>query len=113
MEKELKKYWEGKYPLVQSYWIGCILIPIVLSIPFVLVTGSNVSSGAAFFLIIYWLFLIGANAFLLIGGFKSATIYVKEKQRKKQNSGWGIAAQILIVLGGIYTVLEVLKVFLS
>ena len=66
-----------------------------------------------FYLIIYWLFLIGANAFLLIGGFKSATIYVKEKQRKKQNSGWGIAAQILIVLGGIYTVLEVLKVLLS
>ena len=112
MEKELKKYWEGKYPLVQSYWIGCILIPIVLSIPFVFVTG-NVSSGAAFFFIIYWLFLIGANAFLLIGGFKSATIYVKEKQRKKQNPGWGIAAQILIVLGGIYTVLEVLKVLLS
>ena len=113
MEKELKKYWEGKYPLVQSYWIGCILIPIVLSIPFVFVTGSNVSSGAALFLIIYWLFLIGANAFLLIGGFKSATIYEKEKQKKKQNSGWGIAAQILIVLGGIYTALEVLKVLLS
>ena len=112
MEKELKKYQEGKYPLVQSYWIGCVVIPLVLSIPFAFVTG-NVSSGAAFFLIIYWLFLIGANAFLLIGGFKSATIYVKEKQRKKQNSGWGIAAQILIVLGGIYTVLEVLKVLLS
>tara|TARA_Y100000813_G_scaffold152700_1_gene112889 strand:+ start:178 stop:516 length:339 start_codon:yes stop_codon:yes gene_type:complete len=112
MEKELKKYWEGKYPLVQSYWIGCVVIPLVLSIPFAFVTG-NVSSGAAFFLIIYWIFLIGANAFLLIGGFKSATIYVKEKQRKKKNSGWGIAAQILIVLGGIYTVLEVLKVLLS
>ena len=113
MEKELKRYWEGNYPLVQSYWIGCILIPIVLSVPFVFVTDSNVSSVVAFFFIIYWLFLIGANAFLLIGGFKSATIYVKEKQRKKQNSGWGIAAQILIVLGGIYTVLEVLKVLLS
>ena len=112
MEKELKKYWEGKYPLVQSYWIGCVVIPLVLSIPFAFVTG-NVSSGVAFFFIIYWLFLIGANAFLLIGGFKSATIYVKEKQRKKNNSGWGIAAQILIVLGGIYTVLEVLKVLLS
>lgn len=112
MEKELKKYWEGKYPLVQSYWIGCVVIPLVLSIPFAFVTG-NVSSGVAFFFIIYWLFLIGANAFLLIGGFKSATIYVKEKQRKKKNSGWGIAAQILIVLGGIYIVLEVLKVLLS
>ena len=89
-----------------------MVIPLVLSIPFLFATG-NVSSGAALFFIIYWLFLIGANAFLLIGGFKSATIYVKEKQRKKQNSGWGIAAQILIVLGGIYTVLEVLKVFLS
>ena len=29
----IKKHWEGKYSLAQSYWIGCILIPIVLVLP--------------------------------------------------------------------------------
>ena len=50
---------------------------------------------------------------LLIGGFRSATIYVAAKKKKKQNSGWGIAAQILIVLGGIRTALEFFKVLAS
>ena len=28
MEKLFKDYWEGKVPLLNKYWIGCILIPI-------------------------------------------------------------------------------------
>ena len=40
-------------------------------------------------------------------------LFVAAKKKKKQNSGWGIAAQILIVLGGIRTALEFFKVLAS
>ena len=33
MIKMIKKHWEGKYSLAQSYWNGYILIPIVLLLP--------------------------------------------------------------------------------
>jgi hypothetical protein len=114
MEKLFKDYWEGKVPLVKSYWIGCILIPIALVIPILpALGGGRVSDGYAMFTVLWFFAMIAANIYLLIGGFRSATIYVAEKKKKKQNSGWGIAAQILIVLGGIRTALEFFKVLAS
>ena len=40
MKDTLTKYWDGKYSLGQSYWIGAILIPIGLAIPF-MAMGAN------------------------------------------------------------------------
>jgi len=113
MEKLLKDYWNGKIPLVKSYWIGCILVPIVLFLPLAPAFIGNVSDGYAMFAIFWWGAMFFANGYLLIGCFKSASIYVADKKKKKQSPGWGIAAQILIVLGGIRTVLEFFKVLAS
>ena len=55
--------------------------------------------------------MLAANVFLLIGGFKSAQKYVAMKRKKKQSAGWGIAAQVLIVLGALNTIKEFLTVF--
>ena len=110
MNKLFKNYWNGKIPLVKSYWIGCILIPIALMIPILpAMSAERVSDGYALFTIIWWFAMFVANIYLLIGGFKSATLYVKEKKRRKRNSGWGIAAQILIIFGAISTVFNFLK----
>ena len=49
--------------------------------------------------------MTAANIYLLIGGFRSATIYVAAKKDNKIQA-FSIAAQILIVLGGIRTLLE-------
>ena len=98
MEKLFKDYWEGKVPLVKSYWIWCILIPIALVIPILPALGSGrVSDGYAMFAVLWFFAMIAANIYLLIGGFRSATIYVAAK-KEEANSGWGIAAQILIIL---------------
>ena len=114
MEKLFKDYWEGKVLLVKSYWIGCILTPIALVIPILpALEGGRVSEGYAMFTVLWFFAMTAANIYLLIGGFRSATIYVAEKKKKKQNSGWGIAAQILIVLGGISIILEFFKVLAS
>ena len=113
MEKLLKDYWNGKIPLVKSYWIGCILVPIVLFLPLAPAFSGNVSDGYAMFAIFWWGMMFFANGYLLIGGFKSASIYVVDKKKKKQSPGWGIAAQILIVIGGIRIVVEYAKVFAS
>ena len=113
MEKLLKDYWEGKIPLVKSYWIGCILIPLALMIPILPALGGSVSDGYAMFAVMWFFFMFVANIYLLIGGFKSATNYVAMKKKKKLGSGWGIAAQILIVIGAIRTVVEFLKIFAS
>ena len=101
MNEILKKYWEGKFSLGQSYWVGAILAPIVLSIPLIIVGSSvdNFSDGGEMLAIAYWVFVFFANMFLLIGAFKSASNYVKQNREKKKNTLWGILAQILLALG--------------
>tara|TARA_B100001123_G_C15072187_1_gene932066 strand:- start:153 stop:497 length:345 start_codon:yes stop_codon:yes gene_type:complete len=114
MEKLLKDYWKGKIPLVKSYWIGCVLTPIVLIIPILPALGDgDVSDGYAIFAVIWWIFLFFTNFFLLIGGFNSASVYIKNKRKKRQGAGWGIIAQILIVIGGISIILQYFGVLLA
>jgi len=116
MQKMLKKYWEGKYTLAQSYWIGCILIPIVLILPLLpafMGNAATMSSALIWFTLIYWGALFFVNMFLIIGAFKSATIYRANKKKKKQNGGWGLAAQIFLVLGAINIVFQYIKEFVS
>ena len=113
MQKNLIKYWEGKSSLAQSYWIGCIIIPVVLVLPILPAfdNASNISGGYAAFALAWWGALFFVNMFLFIGAFKSATIYIVNKKKKKQGSGWGIAAKIFIVLGAISVVFQYLRVF--
>ena len=116
MQKMLKKYWEGKYTLAQSYWIGCILIPIVLILPLLpafMGNAATMSSALIWFTLIYWGALFFVNMFLIIGAFKSATIYRANKKKKKQNGGWGLAAQIFLVLGAINILFQYIKEFVS
>ena len=42
-----------------------------------------------------------------------ATIYRASKKKKKQNGGWGLAAQIFLVLGAINIFFQYIKVFVS
>ena len=115
MQKMISKYWNGKYSLAQSYWIGAILIPIVLILPILPAFGSasNLSDGYAAFALAWWGALFFVNMFLIIGAFKSATIYRANKKKKKQNGGWGLAAQIFLVLGTINILFQYIKEFVS
>ena len=115
MQKMISKYWNGKYSLAQSYWIGAILIPIVLILPILPAFGSasNLSDGYAAFALAWWGALFFVNMFLIIGAFKSAIIYRADKKKKKQSGGWGLAAQIFLVLGAINIFFQYIKVFVS
>ena len=108
MEKLLKKYWEGNIPLVKNYWIGCFLVPIGLTIPMWPAYIGSVSDGYATFVIIWFFAMIVANVFLIIGCFKSASKYNAMKRKKKKSAGWGIAAQVTLVLSALNVIREVL-----
>ena len=111
----ISKYWSGKYSLAKSYWIGAVIIPVVLVLPILPAFGnaSNISDGYAAFALAWWGALFFVNMFLIIGAFKSATIYRANKKKKKQSGGWGLAAQIFLVFGAINILFQYIKVFAS
>lgn len=101
MKEALEKHWNGQYSLGQSYWIGAVLLPIVLSIPLIMigVYADDVSEGGAIFAIVYWAFLFFANMFLMIGAFKSASNYIKTNKKKNNGTILGTLAQISLAIG--------------
>ena len=83
MEKLFKDYWEGKV-LLKAIGLDVFFYSYSISLPILPALGG----GRVTMFTVLWFFAMQQ------GGFRSATFYVKEKKKKKQNSGWGIAAQI-------------------
>jgi len=107
MKKDLKLFWEGKVSYGYSYWVWMTLIGTVISLP-------------AFLPDVYWdlyvipmllytVFLFASKIFLIVGTWRSAEIYKKKKQKKKQSAIWAYLGQISIVLSVIRTLVEMLK----
>jgi hypothetical protein len=85
---------EGKKPLVQTFWFVFIILNFILSF----------ISGLAAEGLDNDFFLIGAvvsNIWAGIGTWNSATNYQLEKIKKQEPYGWSYAAKILVVLNFI------------
>ena len=111
----IKKFWEGKVYLGVSFWVWYIIGGSALALPFWIVSDSALdsSAGLSIFMILYFIFVIVAIPFLMIGTWRSAEEYKKIKRRKKQGAGWGMAAQVYIVLSVINMVLKLVVLVTS
>ena len=111
MQKEIKKFWQGKVSLGVSFWVWYIIGGGVLSLPFwIIPDAASNQVGWAAFLTAYFIFMLVAIIFLMMGVWRSAEEYKKIKRKKKQGAGWGMAAQVYIVLAVINLVFKLVGV---
>ena len=115
MKKGIKKFWEGKVYLGVSFWVWYIIGGSALTLPFWIVSDSALdsSAGLSIFMILYFIFVIVAIPFLMIGTWRSAEEYKKIKRKKKQGAGWGAAAQFYIVLSVINIALKLVMLVVN
>ena len=109
MKKELKLYWEGKVSYGFSYWVWLTLIGSIISIPAFL--PDLYWDVYALQMLVYVIFLLVAKVYLIVGTWRSAEIYKKMKQKKKQSAIWAYIGQITIVLSVLRSIPEFLKAF--
>ena len=85
-----------------------------MSLPFWIIPDAALDSeGVAAFIILYFIFMLGVIIFLMMGVWRSADEYKKIKRKKKQGAGWGMAAQVYIVLSVINMVLKLVGLVAS
>ena len=114
MKKEIKKFSQGKVSLGVSFWVWYIIGGGVLSLPFWIIPEAALASeGWAAFMILYFIFMLGVVIFLMTGVWRSSEEYKKIKRKKKQGAGWGMAAQVYIVLHVINVVLKLVGLAVS
>ena len=104
MKNELTLYWEGKVSYGMSYWVWLTLIGTIVSLPAFLPDAYYDTYVVP--MLLYVLFLFVAKAFLIIGTWRSAEVYKKQKQKKKLSAFWAYAGQVSIVLSIIRTAAE-------
>ena len=109
MKKELRLYWEGKVSYGFSYWVWLTLIGTIISIPAFL--PDPYWDAYLLPMSLYVIFLLVAKVYLIVGTWRSAEIYKKMKQKKKQSAIWAYIGQITIVLSVLRSIPEFLKAF--
>ena len=107
LKKILKPYWQGKVSYGFSYWVWLTLVGTIISIPAFL--PDSFWDQYLLPMLLYVIFLLVAKVYLIVGTWRSAEIYKKEKQKKKQSAIWAYLGQISIVLSVIRMLAEMLK----
>lgn len=104
----LVKFFRGEESLAFSYWVFYALLGGVLSF---VITALEKSKAEDSVIGIVSLIVLAYYAYAMIGVWRSANNYKKEKLSKKEGYGWAIAAQASIVLSVIRMVVEIFKAF--
>jgi len=118
IKKILKPYWQGKVSYGYSFWIYLTLLNGVLSIPAIylgyVLTDSdwnNMSDIALVGTYLYFIFLLAAKIYFIVGTWRSAENYKILKKRKKQGAAWAYIGQFYIILSIIRGVMMMVKEF--
>ena len=104
-KKDLINYWEGKVSYGFSYWVCLTIIGTVIALPaFYFFSDQFIDSASGIvllILILYALFVIVSQIYLIVGTWRSAEFYKAQKRKLKQSLIWGYLGQISIVLSVI------------
>ena len=101
------RFFRGNLSLPLSYWGFLFSFGVVVSVIFLILEKNKNEELIGLFSII----CIGIYVYLYIGTWRSAQNYKKEKIKKKLSYGWGIAAQVAMVLGIVQFLNEFIKAF--
>ena len=101
-KKDLTNYWQGKVSYGFSYWVCLTIIGTLIALPsFYFFTDQFIDSASGIvllILILYALFAIISQIYLIVGTWRSAEFYKAQKRKLKQSLIWGYLGQISIVL---------------
>ena len=109
-KKDLINYWQGKVSYGFSYWVCLTIIGTLIALPsFYFFTDQFIDSASGIvllILILYALFVIVSQIYLIVGTWRSAEFYKAQKRKLKQSLIWGYLGQISIVLSIIRKISE-------
>ena len=104
-KKDLIRYWQGKVSYGFSYWVCLTIIGTIIALPaFYFFSDQFIDSASGIvilILMIYAVFILISQIFLIVGTWRSAELYKAQKRKLKQSLIWGYLGQISIVLSVI------------
>jgi hypothetical protein len=108
------RFWHGEYSLPVSYWLvsflGNVIVIAVVGIVMATLEAADFNPYLLVgCIILLWFVLTGWSVFHLVGVWRSATRYSREKRSQNKSAVWGVLAQIALIIGALNLVSQVVK----
>ena len=116
----IRRHWRGENSLPFAYWVNGVLLTNLLGIVFgsVLITqemglddtaADDEVAGVLLLFLLIVVILLAEWIWAITGTWKSAANYIASAQaaEPKRSGFWGYAAKISIVLGVIFTIIQI------
>jgi hypothetical protein len=113
LESGIKPFIRGEYSLPFSYWYVGFLCSIIVNLPLIIIEAQKIEPEGigALFYFLYCVVVLVYTICVNLGIWRSAGFYVIEKDKKKENSFWGYAARLAVILAYIRLIVEFAKEF--
>ena len=112
IEKFITDHWKGKLSLARSFWFVGIIIAFIFLLPLFYAEANveNLSIGAVYFFLAYFLFYFIMAIWINVGIWRSASFYLK---KKNSNKFYGYGAKTVVVITLVRVIGETLVAVVS
>ena len=110
IEKFITDHWKGKLSLARSFWFVGIVIAFIFLLPLFYAEANieNLSTGAVYFFLAYFLFYLIMAIWINVGIWRSATFYLK---KKNSNKFYGYGAKVVVAISLFRAIGETILAF--
>jgi SNF family Na+-dependent transporter len=100
MKKLLIKIWNGNLEMVKTFWLVNILGSIIVGIPLLLgdIYYDHLNELLSIIILLFIILYCAYFVFATVATWRSSTIYINQKKKKKLKPFWGYAVKTVVVL---------------
>lgn len=106
----IKDYWNGKYSLAGSFWIGFIIIGSIITVPSFYLTDTfidGLGNTGLIAMMIYFVIMYPYIILMYVGTWRSASNF----KPKKDQWSWGTIAKVYLALNAFRGIVEIIREF--
>jgi SNF family Na+-dependent transporter len=100
MKKLLIKIWNGNLEMTKTFWLVNVLGSIIVGIPLLLgdIYYDYLNEFLSIIILLFFILYCAYFVFATVATWRSSTIYINQKKKKKLKAFWGYAVKTVVVI---------------
>lgn len=106
----IKDYWNGKYSLAKSFWLGFMVIGSIITVPSFYLTDTfidGLGNTGLIAMMIYFVIMYPYIILMYVGTWRSASNF----KPKKDQWSWGTIAKVYLALNVFRGIVDIIREF--
>ena len=104
----IKDYWNGKYSLAKSFWLGFVVIGSIITVPSLYLVDDfidGLGTSGVIGLMLYFLIMYPYIILMYVGTWRSASNF----KPKKDQWSWGTITKVYLALNMFKAIVDIIR----